>query len=163
MGLEFVFAPVTIFVFVSMMVGAVLLQRLFFHRAFHALGSKKVITAYAIVLAASVALGALSVRGTLRESAANGLLACYIALMFVTLGLLPISLFLASRGKASATAVVGAGGLLSVLIGIGMLWIVGFDRVAERGTGWLSMQASALGFLAAISVAFALGLTVRRH
>jgi hypothetical protein len=163
MGLEFIFAPVTILIFVSMMISAVLLQRFFFHRAFHALGLKKVMTGYVIVLAASVALGAFSGGASLRESAANGLLACYIALMFVTLGLLPISLFLARRGKASAAAVVGAGGLLSILVGIGMVWIVGLDKVAERGTGWLYMQASALGFLAAISVAFAVGLTVRRR
>lgn len=163
MGLEFLFAPFTILAFVGIVGGAVLLQRLFFRQAFEALGPKKVMAGYAIVLTLSFVLGTFSGGGALRESAANGLLACYISLMFVTIGLLPLSLLLATRGKASAAAIVGAGVLLSTLIGVGMVWIVGLDKVVERGAGWLSMQASALGFLAAVSVAFAVGLTARRR
>jgi hypothetical protein len=163
MGLEFLFAPVTILVFVSIVVGGVLLQRFFFRRAFEALGSKKVMTAYATVLAFSLVLGTFFGGGALRESATNGLLACYISLIFVTIGLLPLSLLLARRWKASAAAVVGAGVFLSILIGLGMVWAVGLDRVLARGAGWLYGQASALGFLAAVSVAFAVGLTTRRR
>jgi hypothetical protein len=161
MGLEFLFAPITMLVFVGIVFGLVLLQRLLFRSAFDALGLKRVAIGYAIVLALSLVLGAVSGGGALRASAANGLLACYLSLMFVTLGLLPLSLLLARRGRVSIAGVVGAGVLLSILIGVGMVWTVGLDRVVERGGGWLTMQGSALGFLIAVSAAFAMGLKTR--
>jgi hypothetical protein len=161
MGLEFLFVPITMFVFVCIVCGLVLLQRLLFRRAFEVLGMKRVAIGYAIVLILSLVLGAVSGEGALRALAANGLLACYLSLMFVTLGLLPLSLLLASRGKASIGRVIGAGALLSMLVAIGMVWIVGYDKVIERGAGWLLTQGSALAFLVAVSAAFAMCLKAR--
>lgn len=161
MGLEFLFAPITMLVFASVMFGLVVLQRVLFRRVFKILGSKRVTVGYAIVLVLSFVLGAASGGESLKGLAANGLLACYLSLIFVTLGLLPLSLLLARRGEATIAGVVGAGVLLSIVIGVGMVWTVGLDRVAERGEGWLTMQGTTLGFLVAISVAFALGLKTR--
>ncbi|MFT7775332.1 hypothetical protein [Roseateles sp.] len=161
MGLEFLFAPITMLVFAGVMFGLVLLQRLLFRSVFAVLGAKQVTVGYAIVLVLSLVLGAISGGDSLRASAANGLLACYLSLMFVTLGLLPLSLLLARRGKVSIAAVIGAGVLLSIVIGVGMVLTVGLDRVVERGAGWLTMQGSTLGFLVAVSIAFALGQKTR--
>ncbi len=158
MGLEFLFAPFSILVFVGIVFGLVLLQRLLFRGAFEALGLKRVAIGYALVLALSLVLGAVLGGGALRATAANGLLACYFSLMFVTLGLLPLSLLQARRGRVSIIGVIGAGVLLSIFIGVGMVWIVGLDRAVEGGGGWLTMQGSALGFLIVVSATFAMGL-----
>lgn len=161
MGLEFLFAPITILVFASLMFSLVLLQRLLSRRAFEVLGAKRVATGYASVLVLSFVLGATSDGDSFRKMAANVLLACYFSLLFVTLGLLPFSLVLARRGKASIAGVIGAGFILLIVIGVGMIWTVGLDSAVERGASWLAIQGTTLGFLVAVSVAFALCLKKR--
>lgn len=157
MGLEFLFAPITMLVFAGVMFGLVLLQRLLLRRAFEVLGTGRVTVGYAIVVVFSFVLGVASGRDSLRILASAGLLACYFSLIFVTIGLLPFSLLLARRGEVSIAGVIGAGVVLSILIGVGLVWIEGLDRVVERGAGWVSRQGSVFGFFVAVSVAFALG------
>jgi hypothetical protein len=162
MGLEFLFAPLTILIFVVVIVGLVLLQRLLFNQAFEVVGLKRVALGYAFVLVLSLLLGVVLGGGALRESVANFMLACYASLVFVSIGLLPLSLLLARQGKISVGTVVGAGVLLSMLLGFAMVLSIGVDRVIERGVmGWLWRQASILGFLVAVSAAFSMGLRVR--
>ena len=161
MGLEFLFSPITVLLFIVVNIGVVLLLRLLFRRAFEALGLKRVMTGYACVLALSLLLGIWLGGGTLRGSMSHFLLDSYLSLMFVSIGLLPASLWLTSRGKFSMSALILVGVFVWVFLGICMVLTDGLDRVIERGSGGLLMQASILGFLVAVSLVFVLGVKRR--
>jgi hypothetical protein len=161
MGLEFLFSPITVLIFIAVNLVAVLSMRLLCPSAFEALGLKKVATGYACVLVLSLLLGIWSGDGTLRGAASHFLLVSYLSLLFVLVGLLPASLWLASRGKFSVGALILVGAFVWALLAICLVLTDGFERIIERGSGGLLMQASILGFLAAVSVIFALGLKKR--
>jgi hypothetical protein len=161
MGLEFLFSPMTMLIFGAATFCLVMLQRFLFRRAFESIGLKQVAIGYGFVFALSIVLGALSGGGSTRASMANGILACYLSFLFVTIGLLPLSLLLATWRKYSIAGIVGSAVALVMLVAIGMLWTLGLDRVAERGAGWLAMQGFALAYLMAISMVFTLGLKSR--
>lgn len=161
MGLEFLFSPIAVLIFVAVNIGTILLLWLVCRGAFDALGPKRVTAGYACVLALSLLLGIWSGDGTLRGAVSHFLLVSYLSLIFVSVGLLPFSLWLASRGKFSIGALLFVGAFVWTLLGICTVLTDGLDRVVERGTGWLIAQASTLAFLVAVSAAFALGLKKR--
>lgn len=159
MGLEFLFSPVTILMFVLLNAGIVLLLKFLFRNGFGVFGIKGVVVGYFAVLALSLVLGAFLGNGVLKDSASNFLLSSYLSLTLVSIGLLPFSLFLAERGKFSVVAVTVFALVLSTLIGIGMVLPIGFDKIVERGLStWLSRQAYVLAFFVMVSAAFSMGL-----
>lgn len=163
MGLEFLFDPLTFLIFLAVNLGLVLLQRLVFKQAFNGAGSRGVALGYAFVLILSSIMGLVLGNGAFRESAGNFILACYVSLLFVSIGLLPLSLLLARRKKITAWSVFGAGVLLSTVIGFAMVLPVGADGIPRQGLSrWLAEHTPILGFFVAVSAAFSAGLRSSR-
>lgn len=161
MGLEFLFSPITVLVFVVINSGAVLLLRLLYWRAFDMLGLNRVMAGYFCVLLLSLLLGIWSGNGSLRETLSRFLLISYLSLLFVSIGLLPASLWLTSRGRFSFGTLLLVGVFVWAIIGICTVLTDGLDKVIERGSGGGLMQISILGFLVSVSAVFALGLRKR--
>lgn len=161
MGLEFLFEPITIFVFIALNIVLVLIQRHLFRQSFEILGTKGVMTGYVFILILSLLIGCWDSGGTFRGFAINSLLTSYLSLIVVSVVLMPSSLWLASRQKASVGTIVLVGIALWTFMVFYSVLNAGLDRVIERGTGWLTMQASELAFLVAVSAVFAMGLKRR--
>ena len=163
MGLEFLFHPWTFLVFLMVNIVLVLMQRTVFSKVFEEIGLKKVAFGYFFVLILCLVLGLILGKGTVRESAANFMLACYISLLFVSIGLLPVSLLLMRCCKIAASTVFGVGVLLVMLIGVAMVLPTGADGLLSDGLSvWLSQHIPVLGHFIAVSAAFSVGLTRQR-
>ena len=158
MGGEFLFVPTTFFIFIALNICAVLIQRQLFRHSFEMLETNKVVTGYAFVLILGFLMAGWDSGGTFRGFTGQFFMINYLSLLVVTLVLMPSSLWLVSRQKASLTAIVLVGVCLWAFLVFCTALTDGLDKINERGIVWFRVQAYHLTFIITVSAVFAIGL-----
>lgn len=155
--MEALMTPLTISVLAVGNLVLVLAYRFRFANAFSSFGAKRIARGYGAVVLLCIALGIAQGGGQPRVSFFFSFLGFIAGLPFVSLAILPLTLRLESRGKASVTAVFLAGLGATVTVGLAMVWQFGPRHFMEIGAvQWVADNGAILGFYIAVSAVFSL-------
>ena len=160
MGLEFLFGPAALLVFVAFLMVAMIVSAMVFRKGFNQLGWHRVLRGYLGVFAAVVAVTVVSVEFPLDNFLSHLLLQSHFAFVWTALFVAPLVLWLMPRGKPVLPAVMGAACMwvCAILLLVTSRVVLSGDSLLSSGSMRSALVFGGWSFLTAYCFCFAAGI-----
>jgi hypothetical protein len=160
MGLEFLFGPAALLIFVAFLMVATIMSAMVFRKGFNQLGWHRVRRGYLGVFAAVVAVTVVSVKFPFDNFLSHMLLQSYFAFAWAALFVAPLVFWLMPRGKPVLPVVMGAVCIwvCAILLLVTSRVVLSGDSLLSSGSIRSALVSGGWSFLTAYCFCFAAGI-----